>query len=101
MAAKNMAQCMDAMEEMVAALQAEFQREMGRLKEELQDMNKRFEQFIQLQEVTAHANAFSSRENRVISPFIGETQGLDDSSSFTGFRHEFRYRKLEMHYLKA
>lgn len=40
MAAKNVVQCMDAMEELVAVVQAEFQIEMGTLEEELQNMTK-------------------------------------------------------------
>ena len=62
MAAKNVAQQMDAMEEMVATMQAEFQREIGMLKEEFQNMHQRLEQFIKLQEDTARVGVLFSGE---------------------------------------
>ncbi|KAF8393177.1 hypothetical protein HHK36_021418 [Tetracentron sinense] len=40
MAAKNVVQRMDSMEEVVSAVQEELHREMGTLKEEMQNMNK-------------------------------------------------------------
>ena len=52
MTGKNVAQRMDSMEEAMVAAQEEFQREMGSLKDEIQTMNKRFEQFIKLQDDT-------------------------------------------------
>lgn len=96
MASKNMAQRMDSMEEVIAAVQGEFRREVGTLKEEMQNLNHRFEQFIKLQEDAVRAGGISSGGNRADRPFMGEVQGSDGSPGSAGFRHESRFRKLEM-----
>ena len=88
MTGKNVAQRMDSMEEAMVAAQEEFQREMGSLKDEIQTMNKRFEQFIKLQEDTGGSNSYKGE--KMLSPNFG------GGSSSGGTRHDFRFRKLEM-----
>ncbi|ESR37449.1 hypothetical protein CICLE_v10030074mg [Citrus x clementina] len=87
MTGKNVAQRMDSMEEAMGAAQEEFQLEMGSLKDEIQTMNKRFEQFIKLQEDTG--GSYSYRGEKMLSPNFGS------GSSSSGTRHDFRFRKLE------
>ena len=72
----------------MGAAQEEFQREMGLLKDEIQTMNKRFEQFIKLQEDTG--GLYSYRGEKMLSPNSG------GGSSSGGTRYDFRFRKLEM-----
>ncbi|KAL9444267.1 hypothetical protein AB3S75_017449 [Citrus x aurantiifolia] len=88
MTGKNVAQRMDSMEEAMGVAQEEFQREMGALKDEIQTMNKRFEQFLKFQEETR--GLYSDKGERMLSP------NVSGGSSSGGTRHEFRFRKLEM-----
>ncbi|KAL5578650.1 hypothetical protein UlMin_011092 [Ulmus minor] len=88
MAGKNVAQRMDSMEEAMGVAQEGFQREMGSLKDEMQTMNKRFEQFLKLQEDVG--GSYSLKGDNIISPNYG------GGTSSGGTRHDFRFRKLEM-----
>ena len=72
----------------MGAAHEEFQREMGLLKDEIQTINKRFDQFIKLQEDMG--GSYSYKGEKMLSPNSG------GGSSSGGTRHDFLFRKLEM-----
>lgn len=96
MAAKNVAQRMDSVEEMVGAVRGEFKNEVSTLKEEMQNMSRRFEQFLELQEEKARSESLPYKGEKKDSPLVGESQGVEGGSGSTGFRHDFRFRRLEI-----
>lgn len=76
--AKNVAQCMDTMEEVVGVVQEKLDREMDNLKEELQSMNKYFDKLIKLQEDSSCKDSLSTEKakeditNSSMMGFIGK-----------------------------
>ncbi|KAL5542906.1 hypothetical protein UlMin_010616 [Ulmus minor] len=65
---------MDSMEEAMGAAQEEFQREIGLLKDEIQTMNKRFEQFIKLQEDTGGSYLYKGEKMLNLTSAVGQAQ---------------------------
>lgn len=85
MTAKNIAQRVEMMEELVGAVQ-ELYWEVRNLKE-LQHMNKRLDTLIKFQEDSARIASASSgkaKEYVLLNPLVGDTYGASGTTLFSG-----------------